>query len=111
MDASQGGGSGYTIHLNDVLSAVYKAQLFGFFNFEDFDVHEYNHFNMLEHGDLNWILPRKFLAFIGPIDHGEYYGFEPGVSCHSASYYINYFLDNNVRAVIRLNNKLYDESV
>lgn len=111
LDASQGGCSGYTIRLTDVLSAVYKAQLFGFFNFDDFDVLAYDHFDTLKYGDLNWLLPRKFLAFIGPIDSVAIPGMIPGINCHPASFYVDYFSKNDVRTVIRLNNKLYDEAV
>ncbi|KAF3834604.1 hypothetical protein F7725_027162 [Dissostichus mawsoni] len=38
----------------------------GFFDFETFDVDEYEHYERVENGDLNWIVPGKFLAFSGP---------------------------------------------
>ena len=56
----------YRIGLKDCLSAVYKCHQLGFFNFEDFDHNEYEHFERVQNGDLNWILPGKFLAFCGP---------------------------------------------
>ena len=41
----------------------------------NFDVEEYEHYERVENGDLNWIVPKKFLAFSGPhaksrIEHG-----------------------------------------
>lgn len=46
----------------------------------------------------------KFLAFIGPEDYS--------VSLyHPPDMYIDYFLENNVKIVIRLNKKMYDGNV
>lgn len=56
----------YQISLRDCLSAIYKCHRLGFFNFEDFCVKEYEHFERVENGDLNWIVPGKFIAFCGP---------------------------------------------
>ena len=41
---------------------------FNFFDSENFDVEEYEHFEQVENGDLNWIVYGKFLAFAGPHD-------------------------------------------
>ncbi|ENN71489.1 hypothetical protein YQE_11785, partial [Dendroctonus ponderosae] len=83
----------------DCYQAVAKAQSFNFFNFDDFNVSEYDLYNKLEYGDINWLLPRKFLAFIGPADNR---------TAHPPEFYIKYFLKNDVKTVIRLNNVLYD---
>lgn len=56
----------YQISLSDCLSAIYKCHRLGFFNFEDFCVKEYEHYERVENGDLNWIVPGKFIAFCGP---------------------------------------------
>lgn len=37
-----------------------------FFNFDTFDVDEYEHYEKVENGDFNWIVPGVFLAFCGP---------------------------------------------
>lgn len=102
MDASQG-MSHYTIGLLDCLQAVAKATTLKFFDFSDFNVHEYDIHDKLQNGDMNWLLPRKFLAFIGPTD-GDLNG-------HPPDFYIQYFLKNDVKTVIRLNNKVYDSKV
>lgn len=39
-------GVPYTISLMDCLNAIYKAYQFGFFNFDDFDFVEYEHFEV-----------------------------------------------------------------
>lgn len=56
----------YRITLKACLSAVYKCHQLGFFNFNDFNLEEYEHLEKVENGDLNWIVPGKFIAFCGP---------------------------------------------
>ncbi|KAL1501126.1 hypothetical protein ABEB36_006511 [Hypothenemus hampei] len=89
----------FTLKLIDCYNALAKAQTFNFVNLEDFNVSEYDLFNKLEYGNINWLLPRKFLAFIGPADNW---------TAHPPEFYIKYFLKNDVKTVIRLNNILYD---
>jgi len=40
----------------------------GWYNYQNFNVKEYEHYEKVENGDLNWIIPGKFLAFMGPVD-------------------------------------------
>ncbi|GBN11493.1 Dual specificity protein phosphatase CDC14B [Araneus ventricosus] len=61
----------------------------------------------VENGDLNWIVPNKFLAFCGPHDKSKN---ENGYPLHSPESYISYFRKHNVTTVIRLNKKVYDAS-
>ncbi|XP_045505359.1 dual specificity protein phosphatase CDC14B-like isoform X2 [Colias croceus] len=68
QDATQG-ESRYTISLLDCLQAIVKARDLGFFNFQDFNYEEYDRLDKIQGGDLNWIVPGKFLAFIGPVDY------------------------------------------
>lgn len=41
------------------------------YDFRTFNVKEYEHYEKVENGDLNWIIPNKFLAFMGPVDYRE----------------------------------------
>jgi len=73
-----------------------------------FNVQEYEHFEQVENGDLNWIVQGKILAFAGP-------SFKKTVSpegyCTLApSDYIPYFQKKNVGLVVRLNKRMYDEA-
>jgi cell division cycle 14 len=43
----------------------------GWYNFRTFNVKEYEHYERVENGDLNWIIPNKFVAFMGPVDRRE----------------------------------------
>lgn len=48
------------------LSNIFQALQYGWLDFSNFDVEEYEHYERAENGDLNWIIPGKFLAFSGP---------------------------------------------
>ncbi|CAF92860.1 unnamed protein product, partial [Tetraodon nigroviridis] len=59
----------------------------------------------VENGDLNWIVPRKLLAFSGPHPRSKV---ENGYPLHAPEAYFPYFRKHNVGAVVRLNKKIYD---
>lgn len=101
------GSTNYTIGLMDCLQAVYKARNAGFFDFNDFDAEEYEYYERVEYGDLNWIVPNKFVAFCGPHNRSK---IDNGYPCHSPETYFNYFRQNNISTIIRLNLKLYNAS-
>ncbi|XP_078045129.1 dual specificity protein phosphatase CDC14A [Augochlora pura] len=102
QDASMG-SSAYHIHILDCLNALQKASSFGFFYFDDFDLFEYEKYEDMRNGNINWLVPQKFLAFVGPST-------EPGTPYHPPECYIDFFLRNGVTAVVRLNKKVYDAS-
>ena len=77
----------------------------GWYNYQTFNVKEYEHYEKVENGDLNWIIPGKFLAFMGPVDNVP--GQEKSYG-HSASSYVNIFKHLGVNKVIRLNDHKYD---
>lgn len=80
-----------------------KAQKYGLFNFQDFNLSEYEKYSQMKNGDLNWLVPHKLIAFVGPnTDKDTHY--------HPPEKYFNYFIKNNVEAIIRLNRKCYDAS-
>jgi len=74
------------------------------YNFKTFNVKEYEYYERVENGDLNWIIPGKFVAFMGPVDRreeGQRSGFTP-------EEYSEIFKSWNVKKVIRLNEAKYD---
>ncbi|GFO04695.1 dual specificity protein phosphatase cdc14a, partial [Plakobranchus ocellatus] len=103
-DASFGPCS-YNLTLLDCLHGLNKALINGFFNFETFDVEEYEHYEKVENGDFNWILPNKFLAFCGPHPKSK---LENGYPLHAPEAYFPYFRKHNVTSIVRLNKKIYD---
>lgn len=103
-DASFGNCT-FNLTVLDCLQGIRKALQHGFFNFETFDVDEYEHYERVENGDLNWIVPGKFLAFSGPHPKTK---IENGYPLHAPEAYFPYFRKHNVTTVIRLNKKIYE---
>ncbi|KAG8436611.1 hypothetical protein GDO86_007643 [Hymenochirus boettgeri] len=103
-DASFGSCT-YNLTILDCLQGIRKALYLGFFNFENFDVDGYEYYERVENGDFNWIVPGKFLAFSGPHPKSK---IENGYPLHAPEAYFPYFRKHNIRAVIRLNKKIYD---
>lgn len=99
------GPSTYGLTLLHCLHAIKKALLCEFFNFDTFDVEEYEHYERVENGDLNWIIPNKFIAFYGPHSKTK---IENGYPLHSPESYFPYFRKHNVTTIVRLNKKMYD---
>ncbi|XP_047447433.1 dual specificity protein phosphatase CDC14B isoform X3 [Mugil cephalus] len=95
----------YNLNILDCLRGVHKALQYGWLDFSNFDVEEYEHYERAENGDLNWIIPGKFLAFSGPHPKSK---IENGYPLHAPEAYIPYFRKHNITTVVRLNKKMYD---
>ncbi|XP_006830978.1 PREDICTED: dual specificity protein phosphatase CDC14A isoform X2 [Chrysochloris asiatica] len=95
----------YNLTILDCLQGIRKGLQHGFFDFESFDVDEYEHYERVENGDFNWIVPGKFLAFSGPHPKSK---IENGYPLHAPEAYFPYFKKHNVTAVVRLNKKIYE---
>ena len=80
----------------------------GWYSFKDFDVQEYEYYEKVENGDLNWIIPGEVLAFMGP--SGKSYD-RGGMRLHTPEDYSKLFTALNVERVVRLNKAIYDKSV
>lgn len=52
----------------DCLRGLEYAITLGWFNYKTFNLAEYEHYEKIENGDLNWIIPGKFVAFSSPSD-------------------------------------------
>lgn len=57
----------------------------------------------MENGDLNWIVPGKFVAFSGPAARGNEI---VGYRLHTPEDYWDYFRRKGVTTVVRLNKKV-----
>jgi len=73
-----------------------------------FNVDEYEYFEQVENGDLNWIIQNKILAVAGP--QNQKVITPEGFCMLTPQDYIPYFLKTNVKLVVRLNKKCYDEN-
>lgn len=66
-DASSGACT-YQLTILDVLKGLEKAMELGWYDFKNFDVQEFEYYEKLDNGDLNWIIPGKICALMGPCD-------------------------------------------
>jgi len=66
-DASKG-NCDYQCTLLHCLQGLEYAIKFKWYDFRTFKVKDYEKNEKVENGDLNWIIPEKFIAFMGPVD-------------------------------------------
>jgi cell division cycle 14 len=88
----------YECTLLDVLNGLEYAIRLGWFDYKKFNVRDYEFYELEKHGNLNWIVPKKFMALSTPLD-------EPG---YSAVDYVPLFKKFKVTSIVRLNNPCYD---
>ena len=69
---------------------------------QTFDPREFEYYERVENGDLNWILPNKFIAFMGPVDTKV----RGRGNCPED--YLAVFKHFGVTHVVRLNEAKYD---
>uniref|UniRef100_A0A1I7XTD3 protein-tyrosine-phosphatase n=1 Tax=Heterorhabditis bacteriophora TaxID=37862 RepID=A0A1I7XTD3_HETBA len=103
-DAAMGEPS-YLLHVHDVLRGIEKALHNKWLDFSTFDADEYELYERVENGDMNWIIPGKILSFCGPHNESK---IEDGYPYHSPETYFDYFRATNVTTIVRLNMRLYD---
>jgi len=96
-----------TFHLTtlDCARGMEKAIQLGWFDYEKFDVEDYDFSERVENGDMTWVVPGKFLAFAGP--HSRLIDDE-GFPVFTPEKYVPYFQKKGITLVIRLNNRMYD---
>ena len=123
----------YDLTVYDCLCGLEKARQLGFFQYSNtpnniasspstpsslpsgitpnnpspFNIEEYEYFEQVENGDLNWIVSNKILAFAGP--QNQKVITPEGFCMLTPSDYIPYFRQQNVKLVIRLHKKCYEE--
>lgn len=85
------------------LKGLEYAIKLGWFNVKTFNVQEYEYYEDIEHGDLNWILPGKFIAFCTPSGR-------PNDQNLTVEQYNKIFKELKVTGVVRLNNPIYERN-
>jgi len=78
----------------------------GWYNPQTFKVKEYEEFERVDNGDMNWIIPGKFLAFSAP-SNSQYD--EDGYRTFTPEDYVANFKKWKINLVVRLNNVTYDK--
>ncbi|GLI67909.1 hypothetical protein VaNZ11_012235 [Volvox africanus] len=100
-----------TFHLTvyDVIRGIQRARDVGFIDWNSgsstWSLEEYEYYEQVENGDLNWIVPGKFVAFSGPAARSNEVA---GYRLHTPEDYWDYFRRKGVTTVVRLNKKVYD---
>ena len=104
-DASYADECTYQCTIYHCLKGLEFAVKLGWYSFRTFDDREFDYYEKVENGDLNWIIPGKFIAFMGPIDT------PPGQAKkgNGARDYVQIFKHFGVTHVIRLNEPQYNE--
>ena len=98
----------YKCSVEHCLWAIYRALQRKYLNFNSFNVDEYQHYERVECGDLNIIVPNKFVAFAGP----HYKDFDDeGYPALTPQFYLPIWKKFGVTTIIRLNKKCYDKRV
>ncbi|KAJ3272147.1 Dual specificity protein phosphatase cdc14a [Terramyces sp. JEL0728] len=113
------GPATYHITVLDCLRGLNRAMQLGLFDLQSFDLEEYEFYEKVENGDYNWIT-NKFVALAAPKDdlqEQQSYTIsrftqqgKPLFSSYRMTPLIHWMLQNNIRTIIRLNNKTYDRS-
>ena len=103
-DASYGDCT-YECTIYHCLKGLEFATRLGWYSFRDFDPKEYEYYEKVENGDLNWVIPGKFIAFMGPIErlHGVAVNPDQRHYGNSPEDYIEVFRHFGVTHVVRLN--------
>jgi cell division cycle 14 len=101
------GPCSYRCTIIDCLRGLQYAMELKWYDYNNFNLTEYEHYEQVEHGDMNWIVPGKFMAFSGPSSTTK----DPdGYRTFTPDDYVPIFKKFGVTTVVRLNNKMYEAS-
>jgi cell division cycle 14 len=99
-------GSPFELYVLDCLKGLEKAIHLGWFYYENFDLDEYESLSRIEYGGLNWIIPKKILAFNAPSPDKR-----AKDKAMTPSQYAALFNQIGISTVIRLNKEQYDSNI
>mmetsp|Transcript_119248 Transcript_119248/g.338112 ORF Transcript_119248/g.338112 Transcript_119248/m.338112 type:complete len:466 (-) Transcript_119248:95-1492(-) len=96
-----------TFHLTivDCLKGLEKSIEHRWFDWNRFEVESYEFFEKVENGDMNWIIPDKFLAFAGPCPSPTD---ADGFPAFTPEDYVPIFREAGIGLIVRLNKKQYE---
>lgn len=99
------GGCTYKCTILHCLSGLERAIGFGWFNYNKFNLQEYEFYEKVENGDWNWVVPGKFIAFASPspIETDN-----DGMKVWTPEDYAKLFKKIGISSVVRLNNTTYE---
>lgn len=100
MDAGETPSEDFGLEVLDCLRGLEQAVKRGWYEFKKFDYKIYENYHRLDVGDMNWIIPGKILALSSPTSKKND-GLPPEA-------FIENFRKLNIKAVVRLNEPLYN---
>lgn len=95
----------FQLTILDCMRGLEKGIENRWFDWNEFDVDSYEFFEKVENGDMNWVVPDKFLAFAGPCPTSTD---ADGFPAFTPEDYVPIFREAGVGLVVRLNKKQYD---
>lgn len=99
------GGCSYKCSVLHCLQGLQKGIELKWYDYSTFNVNEYDSLQRIESGDINWIIPGKFVAFSCPSNTSTDYD---GFKCFTPEDYCKLFNVLGVTSVVRLNQKTYE---
>ncbi|KAG7558208.1 hypothetical protein FFLO_02861 [Filobasidium floriforme] len=103
-DAARG-RSEWSLSIQDILDGAHRAQQLGLVDLNKIMPDEYEKYEQVEYGDLNTIGP--FVPFASPRETAK----SPRLFHPRTQSVLTYFERSDVRAVVRLNDPLYDSGI
>lgn len=99
------GVSSFHLTILDCLKGLEKSIEHGWFDWTRFDLESYEFYGKVENGDMNWVIPDRFLAFVGPCPTSTD---ADGFPAFTPEDYSPVFREAGINLIVRLNKKQYD---
>ncbi|KAG7876754.1 hypothetical protein KL938_004367 [Ogataea parapolymorpha] len=94
----------FELTIQDVVYGVWRAKERGMLDITSFNLEEYEQYERVDQGDFN-VISKDFIAFASPKQS------RPGAPLNEPfRKVLEYFVNNNVQLVVRLNSHLYDKN-
>ena len=96
----------FELSVLDCIKGLVTAIDIGWYSFKTFDYQAYEKSYTLSEGDMNWVIPKRILAFSSPVS-----AFLTKLDGVKPANFIHQFKTFGIQHIIRLNDSLYDEEV
>jgi cell division cycle 14 len=95
----------FDLRVLDCLCGIHRAMVLGWLQIDTFDSEAWRSMEAVEHGDMNWIVPGKFLALASPYSTNTLPG---GIRVCRPADLVSPFRELGITHIIRLNKQFYD---
>lgn len=100
--------SKYSLTVGSCIRGLYHAMKVGWYDPNNFDADDWQKFEQVENGDMNWLIPNKLLAFASPYATNCIRG---GWRVATPQDLVPVFRHKHITRVVRLCQKFYDETI